>query len=360
MSDKILIGVHNGPMHSDEVFGVAALSLIMDVDFVRTRDPEILKKCDMRVDVGDNYNHATKDYDHHMAWFNVRHKPPYKKRLPDGTYKEFKEGPTRSGFGLIWLHYGLEIIKEVISLAYPPEHLKRFKEIDYLDIFESLDNGFVSYIDAVDNGQQREFYLDQSPFRGSDLSRLISVYNPTVMEQQNWLREDTSDIQYAAQFQAAVNLAKIILRRDILNQSELIYYRGPFMDKLSAMGENDQILVLDEFMPWAYAYNRAGNATNGLEMMVYPSASGTWMCQTPYYYIKRDGGTYPSKMADGSQRRYKHQAPVDICGLRDQELSDKVGIPDLVFVHKGGHLGVAKTKEGAIQLAQYFIDKSRK
>lgn len=357
--DKVKVAVHNGPMHSDEVFAVAALSFIMDVDVIRTRDPEILKQADIRVDVGDNYNHETRDYDHHMKWFNVRHKPPYKKRLPDGSFKEFKEGPLRSGFGLIWLHYGVEIVKAVINLSYSPEQLESFREIDFLDIARSFDEGFVAYIDAVDNGQQREFGLDQSPFRGSDLSRLIAVYNPTVREQQAWMKDQIAEEQYLLQFNSAVNLAKLILRRDILGQSEQVYYQEPFMEKLTAMGENDQILVFDEFMPWAYAYNRAGSATNGVEMIVYPSANGTWMCQTPFYYVKRDGSTYPSKMPDGSYRRYKHYAPEHIRGLRDDELSEAAGIPDLVFVHKSGHLGVAKTKERAIELAQYIIEKGQ-
>ena len=38
-------------------------------------------------------------------------------------------------------------------------------------------------------------------------------------------------------------------------------------------------------------------------------------------------------------------------GLRDEELSKACGIPDCVFVHNSGFLGINKTKEGAMAMA---------
>ena len=38
-------------------------------------------------------------------------------------------------------------------------------------------------------------------------------------------------------------------------------------------------------------------------------------------------------------------------GLRNEELSQACGIPDCVFVHINGFLGINKTKEGALQMA---------
>lgn len=358
MGKPRIIGVHDGPMHSDEVFAVAALSMIMDVDIVRTRDPEILKTCDMRVDVGDNYNHQTKDYDHHMQWFNVRHQRPFKKYV-DGKPKEFPDGPLRSGFGLIWLHYGKDIIMKVLTEIYTPEQYCTFEESDFLDLFEAIDNGIVAYIDACDNGEQKKFLLNVSPFRNSDITKIVAIFNPTIQEQRCWVDANTSEANYHRQFMAAMNIAKLLLRREIASQSELLYFRRPFMKLIAEMPQNEEILVLDQYIPWSYAYGRAGSATNGVEMIVYPAANGNWMCQTPYYYFKRDSQKYPAVMKDGSPRQYKHQAPVEICALRDQALCEATGIADLSFVHKGGHLGVAKTKEAAIALAQYFIDHSR-
>lgn len=362
MDDKLFrIGVHNGPMHSDEVFAVAVLSIYHQgkIEIVRTRDPELLKACDLRVDVGDNYSHESLDYDHHMAWFKVRHKPPFRKKLPDGSFREFKEGPLRSGFGLVWLHYGNQVVKMILEEVYPPEHLVRFTTSDLADIFESFDDGFVAYIDAVDNGENQTFYLNESPFRGSDLTKIISGFNPTVMEQNVWKRQGQLEIRYLDQFTSAVRLAVNMIRRDIVKSSEMIYYREDFMNLISKLGTEEEILVLEEYIPWFYAYKRAGGATNGVEMVVFPTQQGGWMCQTPVYYQRRDGDRIPAYMADKSQRRYKHHAPKSICGLRDDELVKITGIPDVTFVHKGGHLGAAKTKEAAIALAHYFVEKGR-
>ena len=38
-------------------------------------------------------------------------------------------------------------------------------------------------------------------------------------------------------------------------------------------------------------------------------------------------------------------------GLRDEELSKACGIPDCVFVHSSGFLGINKTREGALKMA---------
>lgn len=46
-------------------------------------------------------------------------------------------------------------------------------------------------------------------------------------------------------------------------------------------------------------------------------------------------------------------------GLRDEECSKVSGIPDCVFVHINGFMGINKTKEGALQMAiqslQWFV-----
>ena len=59
--------MHGGAFHADDVFAVAILkSIYPDLRVVRTRDPKKLRGADARVDVGNKYNHKTKDYDHHQ------------------------------------------------------------------------------------------------------------------------------------------------------------------------------------------------------------------------------------------------------------------------------------------------------
>ena len=46
------------------------------------------------------------------------------------------------------------------------------------------------------------------------------------------------------------------------------------------------------------------------------------------------------------------------CALRDQELSEKSGIDNCVFVHASGFIGGNKTKEGALQMAMKTIENN--
>ncbi|VDP68427.1 unnamed protein product, partial [Schistosoma curassoni] len=42
-------------------------------------------------------------------------------------------------------------------------------------------------------------------------------------------------------------------------------------------------------------------------------------------------------------------------GLRDEQLSSIVGLPDCIFVHSTGFLGVHKTRDGVLQMARLTI-----
>lgn len=63
------IGTHNGAFHCDEVLACFMLRLLpeyRDARIVRTRDPALLRECDIVVDVGGEYNPSTHRYDHHQ------------------------------------------------------------------------------------------------------------------------------------------------------------------------------------------------------------------------------------------------------------------------------------------------------
>ena len=63
------IGTHNGTFHCDEALACYMLKLLpeySDARITRTRDPELLKDCDLVVDVGGVYDPSTHRYDHHQ------------------------------------------------------------------------------------------------------------------------------------------------------------------------------------------------------------------------------------------------------------------------------------------------------
>lgn len=369
----VVIGVHDGIMHADEVFGVAAMHLLLDgkISIMRSRNPEELKQCDIRIDVGDMYCHETGDYDHHMAWFDVRHNPPPGRRLPNGECVEFEYGPMRSGFGLIWLHYGYHIVQRIVDSAFQPNQPATidsnimFKVNDYIDIQKKIDNGLVSYIDAVDNGEKETFYISTSPFRDGDICTLISIYNPPSKLLETMSAESIK-AEYTSRFFRAVDFAVQFLKNLILRSADttlgvkiftemLVNRKVAFDDAIDKESYNWKIVKMTSYLPWALAYTKAIGLTDGVEMVIYPTTTGTWICQSPRYYKKRDPD-FSEVYRDGTKRVLKHRAPENICGKRDEELVKLTGVKDAVFVHRSGHLGVAKTADGAFELAKYIID----
>ena len=63
-------GTHDGTFHADEVTACALLCLfgLIEVDkIVRTRDPEVLARCQYVCDVGGVYDPKIKRFDHHQV-----------------------------------------------------------------------------------------------------------------------------------------------------------------------------------------------------------------------------------------------------------------------------------------------------
>lgn len=67
------IGTHNGTFHCDEVlacFMLKQLPEYADATIFRSRnDAELQEKCDIIVDVGGEFDHEKKWYDHHQKSF---------------------------------------------------------------------------------------------------------------------------------------------------------------------------------------------------------------------------------------------------------------------------------------------------
>ena len=64
------IGTHNGRFHADELTACALLIMydLADKDKIaRTREPEVLDRCEYVLDVGGAYKPEEKLFDHHQA-----------------------------------------------------------------------------------------------------------------------------------------------------------------------------------------------------------------------------------------------------------------------------------------------------
>lgn len=109
LSKMVKIGTHNGTFHCDEVLACSMLKLLpefQNAEIVRSRDPKILAECDIVVDVGGEFNAETKRFDHHQKSFNES----------VASLMEGKKWVTKlSSAGLIYVHYGKPIIRQVLN-----------------------------------------------------------------------------------------------------------------------------------------------------------------------------------------------------------------------------------------------------
>ena len=111
---------HSGEFHADDVFAVAILTFLTEIKITRTRDIGVPNEDTIIVDVGGKYD-GKRYFDHHQGLMITR-----------------KNGGNFASAGLIWMHYGKEILEK---------NNLQFKN----EVFEVVDDELMSKIDAYDS-----------------------------------------------------------------------------------------------------------------------------------------------------------------------------------------------------------------
>jgi uncharacterized UPF0160 family protein len=304
MEKTIRVAVHNGIFHADDAFAVAALRLIhSQVEIVRTRDPEILASCDLRVDVGGEYDHSLRTYDHHQR----------------GGAGERENGIPYAGFGLVWKHYGLDVVNAVTGTVDPI-------------IAQRVEEVLVQKIDAGDCGVKLhdgdpKFFNGDRGVTAYTISHVVSTMNPS------WHQEDQD---FDRSFQHAVEFAEDILWRDIERAHGSTIAESLVRTAISSM--DGQVVVLERFCPWQDVI--VPECPEAL-FVVYPSVEGDWMVQA----IPPELGSFDTRKS----------LPEDWRGLRDGDLQTHINIPSAIFTHPAGFIGGARERDDAIAMARLAV-----
>lgn len=288
---------HNGSFHADDIFAAAIFSIYLEkkgenFEIIRTRDPEVIKSGDYVFDVGGIYNEAHNLFDHHQI---------------GGAGKRLK-GIEYAACGLVWKKFGVELCGSQKATLLLDERL--FAPID------AGDNGF----DLVENKYETSPYFIQHAF---------NAMRPT------WCEENLTDDEM---FLKCVAMAKEILMREII-QAQDAFFAEEMVFSIYKNTEDKKIIVLDKNYPFEYTLN---NFPEPL-YVIYPRKSdGLWGIRA----VRKDPKTFVNRK----------NFPKAWAGLRDEELQNVTGVPDAIFCHRGLFLAVAKTKEGAIKLAQIAVE----
>ena len=140
-----LIGTHDGTFHCDEALGCAMLQMMPEwagSTIVRTRDLEELAKCDIVIDVGAVYDHATKRYDHHQRTFSSVLGEVHPD-VPEASRPDFNT--KLSACGLVYKHYGMEQLLPALTEG------SGLPAILLPVIYRKMYKGFVEEVDANPN-----------------------------------------------------------------------------------------------------------------------------------------------------------------------------------------------------------------
>lgn len=308
---QALLGTHDGTFHCDEALAVFMLrqtSEYSDARVVRTRDASVLRTCNAVVDVGGVYDHEARRYDHHQNGFGATFSPKHATKL--------------SSAGLVYLHYGKEIIK----------NLTQVDDDAVSVIYNRLYGAFIEAIDAIDNG------IDLFPGRPlysvqTDLSSRVGYLNPS------WNSEISAD----AQFEKAVALTgKEFMEKLVWYATTWLPARELVRKGVDSRFEHDplgRVVVLDAFTTWSGHLSSILselNESHTVYFVVFPD--------------RRDN-TFRVRAVNSEGFKCYRYLPEKWRGLKPEELCTVSGIEGCTFVHANGFIGGNKTREGAIRMA---------
>ncbi|XP_047329214.1 MYG1 protein-like [Impatiens glandulifera] len=316
------VGTHNGKFHCDEAlacFMIRCTDRFSGAQIIRTRDPEVLETLDAVLDVGGIYDPTRDRYDHHQAGFEEIFSNGFRTKL--------------SSAGLVYKHYGEDIIAKEIKLDCSHPNVKQL----YIAIYKN----FIEAIDAIDNGI-REYNTKKSPkyINNTDLSSRVNRLN------LNYLDTDQSIERENMAFQQAMALSGSELLESIhFHAKSWLPARSIVKDSIMARKDVDssgEIMVLSRSCPWKlhiFELEEEMKIGSSIKYVIYQDdRSQKWRVQA----VAVSPGKFESRKPLPSSWR----------GLNDEELSKVAGISDCTFVHSSGFIGGNRNYEGVLSMAR--------
>jgi uncharacterized UPF0160 family protein len=295
---EVTIVAHSSGFHTDDIFAVATLSLLLEKDheikIVRTRSMDFIEKADYVVDVGGIHDESKNRFDHHQ----------------EGGAGKRENGIPYASFGLVWKKYG-----EELSGSY--------------GAFEKIDKTFVQPIDSGDNGLQ--FLETKIPGLGPfDVQLITSIFVPT------W-KEDTKDIDDI--FLKLVSYAKFLMKRIIVSTKDRVEGEKFVIESYNNSSDKRLVILNNSRYPWEESLSKFPEPL----FVIYENISdNTWSIKG----IRENMFSYTPRK----------KLPEAWAGKRDEELDNITGVSGGVFCHNARFMAVAKTKEAILKMAQIALN----
>jgi uncharacterized UPF0160 family protein len=323
--NAVVIGTHDGTFHCDEALAISMLKMLpqySQATILRTRKPDMLDACNIVVDVGAKYDPASNRYDHHQREFTGT--------LDDYTTK-------LSSAGLVYKHFGKDVLRQVLKKSDDDVVSEELVDICYTKLY----TGFMEHIDAIDNGIS---VSDGDPKYHVSTTLSSRVGNLNLQ----WNDEDQSAEATNERFVRAMYLtcSEFLEKADYLSNAwwpaRSIVRQS--LDKRFDVHPSGRVIVLEQYCPWKeHLFDLEKEI--GCEPILYALYGDT-------------GGAYRIQAVPVNPQSFqsRKKLPAEWCGLRDDVLSDKTGIPGGIFIHAGGFIGGHSTKEGALAMTAQALE----
>lgn len=298
---NILIAVHDGDFHGDDAFSVAYLIIFLlslgvlrkNIKIIRTRNQEVLARAHYCLDVCGVYDPESGRVDHHIHERDI----PWDKR---------ENGIPYATFGLLHGLIGKLVCGSTEAAAILEEKL--------VLTIDAADDNCISYLDTP--GKEQSYSFPNGIF----------ALNQTDEKKQK------------KAFTQAVCLAEMILAAEICKAKEAAEKKATFKQTLSESGEQG-FVVLNEVFHWGELAVLLSPST--LLYIVSPREDGTWQVKCV------------SDLGGGDRKKL----PKNWWNLSEENLSKQTGVPSALYCHHNGFMVKAKTKKGAIRLAELAIEQ---
>ena len=329
--ESLKIGTHNGVFHCDEVLACYMLKripLYQNAEILRTRDSEILKTCDIVVDVGGVYDPSHHRYDHHQRDFNET----MNSLSPDKPWKT-----KLSSAGLVYYHFGEKVVRAVLGDEEDDEAIK--------NVYNQVYEYFIQEIDGIDNGVPM-FDGEPSYRITTNLSSRVGSFNPAWNSE---LGDETGSFYEAyklvgKEFEDRVNSVARIWwpARHLVKQA--------LQNRFNVHSSGEIIEFPDgKACPWKehlFQLEKELNLEPNIKFVLFSDNQGNWRVQAVPVAV----GSFICRVFLLEEWQ----------GLRDDALSAASGVPDCIFVHATGFIGGNKTRDGVVQMAVKCLENKRK
>jgi uncharacterized UPF0160 family protein len=318
----IKIQTHNGKIHADEVASVALLTSYFSkngktISIIRSRI--IDETADIYVDVGLEYDHSKGKYDHHQKDFSEIWDNSLSFRKLSVSQINTEKEVYLSSAGLIWRHYGKEIVELYLSNnADEYDESFNYSEETISDLVNIIYYKLIRDIDAEDNG------IELDSFTKLNLGDLVNSLNcedscNEEIQNENFCRAvsligEIFDIKFKEIINGYLNFQKDI---ETLQKMDL---SGPY-------------LIINEHIPTIFKCLNKLDSENKIKFCIF--------CNS-------DKPEYTIKTRRNKGNKFNPLCPIDVSYSLNN--SDKI-----IFIHPGKFLAKTLDLETAIKIVEMSL-----